>query len=131
MKSIHELKEIVNSYASKIGAPSKYLPTYEEPRGDGHPCIKLDYLVYQIVYVERGKELDRKTSFNLDDLLYDVFSDVTALMAMDYEVENRVSNKDPRILLFKKQIEFLGKLSEDFKTKGKKEIKDIEKRFPY
>ena len=131
MKDISEIRQEINELSKKINAPEEFTPTYETPRGDGHPCIKLDGSAYHLVYEERRKEFERKTTFSVDDLLYYVFDDVTYLMASDYELENRDLSEDPRKKMFGRQIELMRKISNDYAERLKKRIEGILRVSPY
>lgn len=129
--SLDHIRSRINHLAKKIKSPRDYLPTYETPRGDGHPSIKVDGYVCHIVYGERGIEFERKTVSDIEDLLYYVFDDVTHLMASDYELRNRNENEDFRRLLFRKQIELMGRISEEYAKKLERDIGRILKVAPY
>ena len=92
--NLKEIKIKVDSLARIIEAPNNLLPTYGTPRGDGNPYIQCDYFVYHLIYEERGQEIDRKTAFDIDDLLFWVFEGVTHVMAKNFELKNRHSNED-------------------------------------
>jgi catechol 2,3-dioxygenase-like lactoylglutathione lyase family enzyme len=61
--------------------------------------------------VERGQELRRDTTRDLDELLYHVFESVTFELACDYERAHRIAGEDIRRQLFARQLELLSSLS--------------------
>lgn len=69
------------------------------PRGDGSPYVEVGEAYYFIVE-ERGIELERRKTIDLDELLYWVFDGVTFTVASTFETRNREPNKDSRRLLF-------------------------------
>jgi hypothetical protein len=85
-KSLADLKQFVEKLAAKIEAPASLLPTYGHSLDGAHPHVEADHGeadhgeadnrktdhagMWHYVTVERGRELERKTTVNLDDLLY-------------------------------------------------------------
>ena len=111
------VQRVVNILAGKIGASGYNLPTYGKSEDYARPHIEIDVRGYHYVVVERGHEFDRKTTKDVYELLYWIFSDTTFVLAFDYERKHRVPGKDSRRLAFQKQEELLGILDEDWKSK--------------
>ncbi len=109
--TLAEIKAKVDELAGKIGASGYVLPTYGYSEDGARPHIEVDAQGYHYVIVERGQELKRITTTNLDDLLYRIFEAITFSLACDYEATHRIPGQDFRILLFKHQIELLSALS--------------------
>ena len=131
-KTVTEIQDIVNQLAKKINAPSYLLPTFSSPIGDATPNIEVDNLgLYNFVISERGNEYERKLTSDLNDLLYWIFSSVTFSMACDYELKNRIADKDCRRIMFEKQEELLGLLNKEWEEKEKKEHQSILINNPY
>ena len=87
--SFGEIKKKVNELAKKINAPTDLLPTYGYSRDFAYPHIEVDNTgLLHYVIIERGQELDRKTTDKLDTLLYWIFASVTFSMARDYDLKN-------------------------------------------
>ncbi|QSE99208.1 Imm63 family immunity protein [Fulvivirga lutea] len=114
-----------------INAPSDYLPTYNTPKGDGHPCVKIEGSKFYLVYEESGIEHERKLAKDLNELMYYVFDDITYLMASDYELKNRESGEDPRKKLLEKQLELMNKISIPFAERLRTRISNILRVSPY
>ncbi len=120
-KKLEFIKKEIDQYAAKIDVPKDYLPTYEHSLDFAHPYIEIDKNdKYNYVIEERGSELSRKVFNTINDLLFQVFSDITFEMAVKYEVNNRIVGQDTRILLFKKQEELMGILNKNWEEKEKK-----------
>ena len=131
-KTVTEIQNIVNQLAEKINAPSYLLPTFSSPVGDATPNIEIDNSgLYNYVISERGNEYERKLTSDLNDLLYWIFASVTFSMACDYELKNRIEEKDCRRIMFEKQEELLGILNKDWKEKEYKEHQNILKNNPF
>ncbi len=130
--SLDDIKKKVDELAEIINATNDLLPTYGYSKDFAYPHIEIDnFGLLHYVIIERGQELERKTTDQLDDLLYWIFADVTFSMAADYELKNRIEDKDCRRIMFDKQEEFLGKLNENWRLKEKAEHQSILKRHPF
>ncbi|MHC0441417.1 Imm63 family immunity protein [Flavobacterium sp. 3-210] len=130
--SLEDIKKKVNELALKINAPTNLLPDYGQQIWDANPYIEVDNLglMYYIIS-ERGQEYERLITDQIDDLLYRIFSSVTFSMASDYELKNRIDDKDCRRIIFDKQEELLGVLSDSWKQKEKAEHQTILKNHPF
>jgi len=130
--SLDEIKKKVDELALKINAPDNLLPGYGQLKYEAHPYIEMDNrgLMYFVIS-ERGEVNERKKTDQLDDLLYWIFADVTFSMACDFELKNRIEDKDSRRLIFEKQEELLGILSNTWPQIENKEHKNILKNNPF
>lgn len=129
--SLNEIKAEVNRLAAQINAPNNLLPTYGYSDDGARPHIEIDSRGYHYVVVERGEELSRITTDDLDKLLYQVFEGVTFTLACNYELKYRVRNQDVRRLIFKHQIELLSILSAKWGELESQEHEKILRRHPY
>lgn len=131
-KTVTEIQNIVNQLAERINAPTSLLPTFSTPIGDATPNIEVDSLgLYNYVISERGNEYKRNITSDLNDLLYWIFADVTSSMSSDFELKNRIEEKDCRRIMFTKQEELLGLLNKEWEEKEKKEHKSILNNNPF
>ena len=130
--SLQDIKDKTEKLALRIDAPADLLPTYGHSRDFGYPHIEVDSAgLMHYVVVERGQELERKTTSDLDQLLYWIFADVTFSMAGKFEVKNRIRDKDSRRMMFAKQEELLGILSNPWRQKEREEHQRILERHPF
>jgi hypothetical protein len=111
LESLDVISGRIKRLASTIHAPAPYLPTFAQSRHDGSHHIEVDRQ-YHWVVCERGYELQRRSTSNLDELLFWVFSSVTFSMAMDFELDHRRDGEDCRRQIFQRQEELLSMLSE-------------------
>mgnify|MGYP002737561385 CR=1 FL=1 len=111
MKSLAEIQNEVGRLAEQIGAPVGILPTYGKTEDSARPHIEVDSRGYHYVVVERGSELKRLTTRDIDELLFQIFENVTSCLAFSFELANRVEDQDCRRLAFSRQIELLSKIS--------------------
>ena len=131
-KTLTEIQDIVNQLAEKINAPPYYLPTFSSPKGDATPNVEVDSSgLYNYVISERGTEYERRMTSDLNDLLYWIFASITFSMACDFELKNRVENKDFRRIMFAKQEELLGNLDKNWEERERKEHKSILVNSPF
>lgn len=129
--SLNEIKSRVKRLAAQINAPADLLPTYGYSKDGARPHIEVDPRGYHYIVVERGQELSRVTTNDLDELLYCVFKDVTFDLAGKYELKHRVENQDSRRLIFKRQVELLSKLSPKWGEMKTQEYQKILEQHPY
>ena len=129
--TIEDIKQEVNELAKKINAPSSFLPTFGRTEDGARPHIEVDNRGFHYVVVERGNELERKTSSEKDQLFYWIFNSVTFSMACEYELRNRIPNQDFRRLLFKKQIELIRDIKPEYAHKLEIEKRRILENHPY
>lgn len=126
MKTLSEMQNLAKDLARRINAPTNLLPTFSSPIGDATPNIEVDNSgLYHFVISERGTEYERKITSDLNDLMYWIFSGVTFSLACDYELKNRVEDKDSRRIMFAKQEELLGILNKDWEERERKEHESI------
>lgn len=112
--SLSAIEAEVTRLASRIEAPATLLPTFGHSEDFARPHVEVDSRGYHFVVVERGQELQRVTTVDLDALLYMIFEDVTFSMASDWELRHRVDGQDTRRLLFRRQVELLASLSPEW-----------------
>ncbi len=118
--------------AEIIRVPTNLLPSYGYSNDGAHPHIEVDnFGRLHYVIIERAEELERKTTDKLDDLLYWIFSSVTFSLACDFELKNRIEDKDCRRILFEKQEELLGQLNENWRLKEIAEHQEMLKKHPF
>jgi hypothetical protein len=130
--SYRNIRRKVEELAKKIDAPANLLPTYKYSFGEALPLIEIDkHGKLHYVLIERGEEFERRTTENLDELLFWIFSSITASMAFKYELENRIEDKDCRRIAFDKQIELLSILNENWSQKEHEEHLQILKSHPF
>ena len=114
MLTIAKIKIEVDCLAAKIGALGYCLPTYGCSEDSARPHIEVDASGYHYVVVERGQELKRITTLDLNELLYQIFEAITFSLACDYELAQRIETQDCRRLIFQYQVGLLSKLSEEW-----------------
>jgi len=131
MLTLSEIEAKVNQLAQIIGAPKNILPTYGYSEQTARPHVESSSVAYYYVIAERGQELSRYAAFELDELLYKIFADVTFELAIKYELTHRVENQDSRRIHFQHQVDLLSKLSPTWGERESKEHEEILKQHPF
>jgi hypothetical protein len=110
MRTLAEIQPEVERLAATIGVSSVALPTYGCSADFGRPHIEVSDLQYHYVAVERGMEISRVTTFDFNELLFRIFSDVTFHLAVEFELKHRLDMQDCRRIIFDCQIQLLSTL---------------------
>lgn len=128
--SIQQIKEIVTQLARKIDAPIEFLPAIGTTPYDAQPHIEICNGELHYVVVERGKERSRDKTTKLDDLLYLIFETITFTMACRHLIRLGTDTPDQRSIIFSKQEELLGTLSEEWKIRVQEEHAEKLRKHP-
>lgn len=131
MLSLSQLKAEIDRRAEIIGASQMELPTYGHTEDAARPHIEADSRGYHYVVVERGKEMSRLTTNDLDDLLYEVFRHTTFSLACQFELAHRINGQDCRRQMFQKQVELLSILSPKWGDQESQEHEEILCKHPF
>jgi hypothetical protein len=116
--TLSAIKEQVEALGERISVPSNLYPTYGRSADGALPHIEIDPSGrFHFVVVERGQELDRRTTAVLDDLLFWVFDTITFSMSCAFELKNRNRSQDFRRILFDKHEELLGCINIEWQKK--------------
>jgi hypothetical protein len=110
-RTLAETKLEVERLAEVIGASAGELPTFGYTADGGRPHIEVGDLDYHYVSVERGKENSRMSTVDFEELLFQIFSDVTFHQAIGFELEHRLEKQDCRRIIFDHQTRMLSMLS--------------------
>lgn len=131
MKSLPKIKAEIDRLAAKIVAPESLLPSYGHSEDGAHPHIEVDTAGYHYVAVERGRELQRMTTSDLDELLYNVFHDVTHALAGSFELAHRNESEDFRRILFRCQVELLTMLFPHWGEREREHHEEVLREHPF
>lgn len=130
-KSLEELEQIVARLGRLIRAQKSDLPTMGQSTDFAHPSVEVDANGYHYVVVERGREIRRETTNDLDQLLFWVFEDVSFSMAIKHLRTPNGANRDQRRVYFARQVKLLGELKPEWaEAIGRKQAKILE-QFPF
>jgi hypothetical protein len=129
--TLSEIKQRIDQLAERISAPPNTLPTYgHSEQGDGL-YVEVDSSGYQLVAAERGTEIERYSTSDIDDLLYKIFSGVTFGLSCKYELAHRVEEHDCRRIIFQHQVELLSMRSPHWGERERREHDRILMKHPF
>lgn len=114
--------------AARLGRPDFVLRS--EPMHDGSAHLEVDD-GYHLVVTERGSELERKRTADVDELLYWVMEGLTSAISWDHEAAHRREGEDSRRQGFARQIELLASLSPEWAERRRREQAEILRRHPF
>jgi hypothetical protein len=125
------IKSQVEEYAGIIECPESLLPTFGNSR-ECHPNIEVSDtgILYYEVY-ERGKPVKMEYPFDVDQLLFIVFHDITYAMAHNYASKHIDPDIDNRRTQFDYQLELLGRLNQQWQQKEREYQKALEWGHPF
>ena len=126
-----EIKTEVERLAALIGASENYLPTYGHSEDGARPHLEIDARGYHYVVVERGQELERLTTNDPDELLFNVFANVAFSLACRYELTHRIEGQDFRRVLFRQQVALLARISPRWGEREARRQESILREHPF
>jgi hypothetical protein len=128
---LEDIQRTVYELGKLIDAPKTLLIVHWRPVDDGTPYVVIEKDHFLYISSERGYEFSRKKTSSLQELLYWIFSNVTSIMSMEYELKNRVKGQDSRRIYFQRQIDLLRMINIEWANKAQVEIKNILISSPY
>jgi hypothetical protein len=131
MLSLATIRKRVKDLAKLVNAPQELTRVAGSPDWMGGMYVEIDNKGYHYVNSERGKEYERHTTKDIQELLYWILKDITSEIASDYELSNRIPYADSRRLWFKKWVELMGIIDQEFQKRLEEELKQILKEAPY
>jgi len=131
MRSLLEIRQIIEKLARQIDAPASVMPTYDNFRNDGTPNVEVSNSVYYYRALDRDTETINRHTTDLNILLYWVFSGITFSMACEYELANRNPSQDFRRIMFEHQVELLTLLSPEWGEREAQEHAQILEHSPF
>lgn len=126
--TLAQIRAEIERRAKSIGASAKDLPTYGTTEDFARPHIEVDSRGYHYVVVERGTELERMTTGDLDELLYRVFRSVASDLSRS---ARRVKGEDSRRQIFRRRVELLAKLDPKWAERCAEELRKIVEENPF
>lgn len=101
------------------------------PLVDGAPHVERSGGRYDYVVTERGRELERRTTEDEDELLYWLMSDVTQGVAIQLASRRRFRPRDSRRVWFAKDAELLGRLRPEWGDRKRAEYAQVLSKYPF
>ena len=126
-----EVIRLIERLAEEVGADPSLLPTFENLQYNGKPNVEFLGRYCQYTIQEGNTELNRMLFTDLDGLLYEIFKDVTSVMASRHELKHRIPGVDSRRLQFRKQLELLESINPIWRQRMQKYQSSILKVVPF
>lgn len=99
--------------------------------GMGNPFLKLGSGHVDYVVEERGRIVSSERFYEIDELMYKIFSKLSFNKACDLELDNRSDDSlDSRILIFKYQVEFMKRAGSNWESRIVDHIRNVLLKFP-
>lgn len=86
---------------------------------------------YHYASIERGMMNMHRITDNLFEISYWIYSHITFWMSVNFERNNRIDNQDARRLIFKKRLELLSLVGENYRKRGEIDIDETLINNPY
>lgn len=131
IQSLDDVREAALARVRCMGAGEGALPTFGYSEQSGKVHVEIDERGYHYVVCERGSELERRTTQDLEALLYWICSDIAFGMGVAYEFARRDPAKDCRRMIFTRQSELLEQISQQWAERCAQEQAQILQRHPY
>lgn len=109
-----ELRQILETNFAKISSDLHLLPEINNSNYNCEPFIEIGQNAYYYICLERGEDVFRKQTTDLNELIFMVMEDLTFKMAWDWVKLHPKSNSDLRIPAFAKQVELMKTINLDY-----------------
>lgn len=135
VKQLVLLKNKLNTIYNKLeydGELEKYIK-FKPCNYDCQPFLSVneDDKKFHIITYERGKIISDIEFDSISDTCFYIMSFIVFDIASSYELKNRVKYQDSRRICFQKEIELMGKISDEYANRKKEYIDNILKIAPY
>jgi hypothetical protein len=114
MLTFAQIEKMVDTINQDLGIDKNQLPSYGSDYGNRPNYVVINKDGYSLIAFGhyRDKDHDRLIvkTLDIDELLFEIFRDATFMIAMKYELENRIPDQDCRIIGFQKHLEILKSL---------------------
>src|SRR5258707_252458 len=128
LRSINDRYHVI---AQQLAAPAKFVRFATTAQHDGSAHIEFIGGEFHYVVTERGSEHERRKTSDAEELLFWLVSDLTWEMAVEWEVRHRIQGEDFRRQLFRKDIQLMSSVSEDWARRKKEKYKKILREYPF
>ena len=126
----NKVVEVTRKRGAKLSLPEAFWRDLDQPNDHAAPYVYSNGHYHWVVR-ERGRELEHRTTVDLDELLYWVFESATFGLASEYEVRHRDKSADFRRLLFNHQLELLGLIDLRWRARCAARLNEVLVRHPF
>ncbi len=129
--TLADVEAAVRALYARLGAGEGAMPTFGHTVDGAHPHVEADERGLHLVTIERGQELDRFTTTDLDALLDRIGVGAAFGMACDWELHHRQPHRDVRRMIFARQVETLRRVSDAWADREAARHADILREHPF
>ena len=129
--NINQIRQQIRTYGAMIDAPPQMLTVFIQPQGDGTPFVVVEEDGYRYIIEERGMIFEERKTKDVNLLMYWLMSSIIFNMACCYELANRESQRDPRRIIFVKELELFEIINKSWRQLKKSELDEILKNNPF
>jgi hypothetical protein len=110
--SMDDLRARIGDINVRLGGPDASAGVdVGASRQDGTPHVEIDG-AYHYVMCERGSEFTRRSTTDINELLFWIASDITFWRAVEFELRHRIEGQDFRRILFQHQRDLMARFGE-------------------
>lgn len=131
MDALDSLQAEYNRYRQQLTPNSNPFTIPTRPRHDGAPHIEYSHNAYHFIVTERGLELERRTSAEIDDVLFWLLSGDTFGVACRHELAHRRAGIDGRRVIFHRQIALLQQINPVWAARQQAKVDAILAEHPF
>ena len=129
--TLRSISDRYHAIARDLAAPAKHVRFVTTPQHDGSPHIECIGGEFHYVVTERGSEHEHRKTSDAEELLFWLVSDLTWAMALDWELQHRIEGEDFRRQFFRKDIELMSLVSEEWARRKKQKYEKILGEYPF
>jgi hypothetical protein len=129
--ALNEVEILVAERAQTIPAVAPFLPTFGFTMDGARPHVAVDASGYNYIVVERGRELTRSITRDIDELCYWIFEQSTFSLASKLSVADSQETEDHRRALFEIHVELMRQLSAEWASRLATKYQELLERIPF
>jgi hypothetical protein len=131
MSTFDEILRLVVEAGRIGGIPDKYLHIASASAQDGSPHVELNGDTFAYVVSERGCELSRQETKDLDELLFFIVGDMAAKYAYEYECQHRTLGQDSRRTVFELRLIIMKSINDKWGDRLAHKLSTVLESAPY
>jgi hypothetical protein len=128
---IKQLQIAYNALCQRIDPMEGEYTILTEREDVGVPHVEFENGQYHYIVTERGLDLSRRSTADIDEILYWMLYDLTFWMGSAFEFKNRVEGPDCRRMMFAHWLEQMQKADQAMADRLKLDIEQILAENPF
>ena len=130
-KELEQLRREYNLLGQLINPSEHEYSFLVEPSDSGSPHVEFVDGEFQYVVTERGFESDRRSTPEINEILYWLVNDLVFWMSVSYELKNRIEGQDCRRIMFAHRQELMERAGHQFADRLAREIEATLAKNPF